>query len=63
MRKKAQTARLLALLILHTNTQTRRPGESGVRCLHTDQGGEFKSRSLEEFCQWKGIVHTLTDRA
>ena len=63
MRKKAQTARLLALLIQRINTQTRRPGEPGVRRLHTDQGGEFKSTSLEEFCQWKGIIHTFTDRA
>ena len=54
MRKKAQTARLLALLIQRINTQTRRPGESGVRRLITDQGGEFKSTSLEKFCQWKG---------
>jgi hypothetical protein len=23
----------------------------------------FKSTSLEEFCQWKGIIHTFTDRA
>ena len=62
-RKKAQTARLLALLIQRIKTQIRRPGESGVCRLHTDQGGEFKSNSLEEFCQWKGIVHTFTDRA
>ena len=60
MRKKAQTARLLALLIQRINTQIRRPGELGVRLLHTDQGGEFKS---EEFCQCKGIIHTFTDRA
>ena len=38
MMKKAQTARLLALLIQRINTQTRRPGEPGVRRLHTDQG-------------------------
>ena len=63
MRKKAQTARLLSLLIQRINTQTRRPGEPGVRRLHTDQGGEFKSTSLEEFCQWKGIIHTFTDTA
>ena len=63
MRTKAQTARLLALLIQRINTLTRRPGEPGVRRLHTDQGGEFKSISLEEFCQWKGIIHTFTDRA
>ena len=36
---------------------------TGVRRLHTDQGGEFKSFSLEEFCQWKGIIHTFTDSA
>ena len=63
MQKKSQTARLLALLIQRINTQVRRPGEPGVRRLHSDQGGEFKSYSLEEFCQWKGIVHTFTDRA
>ena len=45
MRKTAQTARLLALLIQRINTQTRRPGEPGVRGLHTDQGGEFKSNN------------------
>ena len=60
MRKKAQMARLLALLIQHINTLTRRPGEPGVRRLHTDQGCEFKSTSLEE---WKGIIHTFTDTA
>ena len=63
MRKKSRTARLLALPIQRINTQVRRPGEPGVRRLHSDQGGQFKSYSLEEFCQWKGIVHTFTDRA
>ena len=63
MRKKAQTARLLAHLIQRINTKTRRLGEPGVRRLHTDQGGEFKSTSLEELCKWKGIIHTFTDRA
>ena len=63
MRKKAQTARLLTFLIQRINTKTRRPGEPGVRRLHTDQGGEFKSTLLEEFCQWKGIIDTFTDRA
>ena len=63
MSKKAQTARLLALLIQRINTQTRRPGEPGVCRLHTDQGGEFKSTSQEDLCQWKGIIHTFTDRA
>ena len=48
MRKKSQAARLLALLIQRFNTQVRRPGEPGVRRLHSDQGGEFKSYSLEE---------------
>ena len=62
LRKKTQAARLLALLIQRINTQIRRPGEPGVRRLHTDQGGEFKSTSLVEFCQWKGIIHTFTDR-
>ena len=50
MRKKAQTARLLALLIQSINTQVRQPGDPGVCHLHSDQGGEFKSYSLEEFC-------------
>ena len=63
VRKNAQTAWLLALLIQRINTQVRRPGDPGVRRLHIDQGGEFKLTSLEEFCQWKGIVHTFTDRA
>ena len=63
MRKKAQTARLLARLIRRINTQIRRPREPRVRRPHTDQGGEFKSTSLQEFCQWKGIIHTFTDRA
>ena len=36
---------------------------TGVCRLHTDQGGEFKSTSVEEFSQWKGIIHTFTDRA
>ena len=63
MQKKAQTAWLLALLIQRINTQIRRPGEPGVRCLYTDLGGEFKSTSLEEFSQCKGIIHTFTDRA
>ena len=63
MRKKSQTARLLALLIQRINTQVRRLVEPGVHRLHSDQGGEFKSYSLEEFCQWKGIIRTFTDRA
>ena len=63
MRKSSQTARLLALLIQRINTQVWRPGEPGVRRLHSDQGDEFKSYSVEEFCQWKRIIHTFTDRA
>ena len=63
MKKKSQSARLLALLVQRIKTQVRNPGESGVKQLHTDQGGEFKSHSLEEFCQWKGIVHISTDSA
>ena len=63
MCKKAQSARLLAILVQRINTQIRRTGEPGVRRLHTDQGGELKSTSMEEFCQWKGIIHTFTDRA
>ena len=43
--------------------RTRRPGDPGVRRLHTEQDGEFKSISLEEFWQWKGIIHTFTYRA
>ena len=62
-KKKSQLARLLALLVQRINSQVRKPSESGVQRVHTDQGGEFKSHSLEEFCQWKGIVHTFTDRA
>ena len=62
MKKKSQSARLVALLVQRINTQVCKPGESGVKRLHTGQGGEFKSDSLEEFCQWKGIVHTFTDR-
>ena len=62
MQKKAQTPRLLALLIQRINTHIWRPEETGVRCLHSDQDGEFNSHSLEEFCQWKGINHTFTDR-
>ena len=54
MKKKSQSARLLALLVQRINTQGRKPGESGVKQLHTDQRGEFKSHSLEEFCQWNG---------
>ena len=63
MKKKSQLARLLVWLVQRVNTQVRRPGESGVKRLHTEKEGEFKSRSLEEFCQWKGIVLTFTDRA
>ena len=63
MKKTSQSARLLALLVQRINTHARKPGESGIKRLHTDQGGEFKSHSLEEFCQWKGIVHAFTDRA
>ena len=63
MRKKARTAWLLALLIQRINTQVRRPGELGVCRLHSEQGGEFKSYSLEEFCQCKGIIYTFTDKA
>ena len=63
MKKKSQSARILALLVQRINTQVCKPGESGVKRLHTDEGGEFKSHSLEEFCQWKGIVHTFPERA
>ena len=63
MQKKAQTAWLPVLLIQRINTQTGRPGEPGVRRLRLDQGGEFQSKSLEEICQWKGIINTFTDRA
>ena len=39
MRKQAQTARLLVLLIQRISTQKRRPGEPGVRRLRSDEGG------------------------
>ena len=51
MKKKSQSAKLVALLVQRINTQDRKPGESGVKRLQTDEGGEFKSHSLEEFCQ------------
>ena len=63
LQKKAQTAQLLALMIQRNNTQIRRPGDPRVRSLHSDEGGEFRSNSLEEFCQWEDIAHTFTDRA
>ena len=65
MWKKSHTARLLSLLIQRINTQIRRPGEpaTGVHRPHSDQIGEYKSYSLEEFCQWKGIIDTFTYRA
>ena len=63
MKQKSQSASLLALLVQRIHTQVCKPAESGVKRLHTDHGGEFKSHSLEEVWQWKGIVHTFTDRA
>ena len=62
IKKTPQSARLLTLLVQRITTQIRKLGEAGVKRLHTDQG-EFQSHSLEEFCQWKGIVHTFTVRA
>ena len=63
MKTKSQCARLLAQLSERVRMQIIRGSEPGVRRLHTDQGGEFKSISLQEFCAWRGIIHTFTDTA
>ena len=47
----------------HQATQRGRVAGSPGRRLHSVQGGEFKSTSVKEICQWKGIVHTFADRA
>ena len=51
IKQQSQSARLLALLVQRINTQVRKAGESGAKRLHTDQGGDLNSHSLEEFCQ------------
>ena len=56
LQKKSQAARLMALLVQRINAQIRRKGEPGVRLLHTDKGGEFASHSLQQLCDWKGII-------
>ena len=53
----------MALLVQRIYTLIRRAGEPGVRLLHTDKGGELASHSLQQFCDWKGIIHTITDTA
>ena len=47
--KNSQAARLLALIVQRIHAQIRRAGDLGVRFLHTDKGGEFKSHSLQQF--------------
>ena len=37
------------------------PWPKAQTATHTDKGGEFKSRDLESFCAWRGIVHTFVD--
>ena len=41
IKRKSQCARLLGLLIQRLNVQVRLAGETGVKRLHTDKGGEF----------------------
>ena len=52
-----------AQLFNHVHVQVIRSKHAGVLRLHTEKGGEFKSRDLELFCTWRGIVHTFTDTA
>ena len=63
MRRKSQAASLLAQLFERVRIQVMRSKHAGILRLHTDKGGEFKSRDLESFCTWRGIVHTFTDTA
>ena len=63
MRRMRQAASLLAQLFERIRVQVIRSKHAGVLRLHTDKGGELKSRDLESFCTWRGIVHTFTDIA
>ena len=63
MRRKSQAASLLAQLFERVRIQVIRSKHAGTLRLHIDKGGEFKSRDLESFCKWRGIVHTFTDTA
>ena len=63
MHRKSQAASLLAHLFERVRVPVIRSKHAGVLSLHTDKGGEFKSRDLESFCTWRGIVHTFTDTA
>ena len=63
MRTKSQAASLLAQLFERVRIQVIRSKHAGILRLHTDKGSEFKSRDLESFCTWRGIVHTFTDTA
>ena len=56
-------ASLLAQPFERVRIQVIRSKHAGILRLHTDKGGEFKSRDVESFCTWRGIVHTFTDTA
>ena len=61
MRRKIRAASLLAKLFERVLVQVIRSQHAGVPRLHTEKGDEFKSRDLQSFCTWRGIVPTVTD--
>ena len=61
--RKSQAAFVLAELHERVRVQVMRSKHAGVLRLHTDKGGEFKSRDLESFYTWRGIVRTFIDTA
>ena len=63
MHRKSQAASLLAHLFERVRVPVIRSKHAGVLGLHTDKGGEFKSRDLESFCTWRVNVHTFIDTA
>ena len=56
MRRNSQAASLLAQMFERVRIQVIRSKHAGILRLHTDKGGEFKSRDMESFCTWRGIV-------
>ena len=63
MRRKAQSASLLAQLFELVRVQFIGKHNNVVRRLHTDKGGELVNCRLQAFHAWRGIVHTFFDTA
>lgn len=63
MKNTSLKASVVAMVRQRINNEVRKPVEVDMRRIHSEQGGEFESHSVEDSCKWKRIIHTVIDRA